>query len=272
MLKDITIGQYIAAKGPVHSLNAAVKILLTIAYMAGLFMIHGMVSYILYGLLTFAVVLLTKIPVKTFLRGLRPMRFIIIFTAAVNILFTKGTAVFSIPLVFTSLPISREGLVLALTITVRLIFLVIGSSALTLTTPPLALTDGIERLLKPFGKLGLPYAELAMMMSIAIRFIPTLADEAEKIKSAQLSRGADFASGGLIRRSRAMLPMLIPLFVSAFRRADELAEAMDSRCYGCGIKRTRLHPSKISRFDLLSSLIFILCLAAIIAYQLIIGN
>lgn len=248
MLKNITIGQYYKTCSPLHSLDARVKIILTIAYLAVVFIIKSGVSYAVAAVFTVVVMAVSKVPMRYFLRGLRPVLWILLFMAAIN-LFTIGieTAVF---------------------ISARLILLVLGASILTLTTPPLSLTDGIESLLLPLEAIKVPAHDIAMMMSIAIRFIPVFSEEADRIKKAQSARGADFESGGIIKRSKAMFPIFVPLFVSAFRRADMLGEAMDARCY-CGKVRTRMKEQKIKQSDILAAAIFIAFAAALLTAEFV---
>ncbi|MGN0108272.1 MAG: energy-coupling factor transporter transmembrane component T family protein, partial [Hominilimicola sp.] len=234
MLKDITIGQFIPGNSPLHKIHPPVKIILTILYITVLFLIDKPVSYIIFTVYTVTLVFISSVPLKVLLRGVKPMLWIFIFTAVLNVFMTPGETIWSLPIFHFTLKITKEGLTAGVTMAVRLLYLIIGTSLLTLTTSPLQLTDGIEKLLKPFRKIKVPSHEIAMMMTIAIRFIPTLAEETDKIKKAQTARGADFETGNIIKRAKAMLPLLIPLFISAFRRADELATAMEARCYNGG--------------------------------------
>ena len=267
MFKDIIIGQYVPGKSVLHKLDPKIKIILTLVYIVMLFLIHSPVSYAAFAVMTAALVLISRINLKFFLKGLRPMLFIIIFTAVINLLLTPGEAVFSILIFHWRLSITGEGIHAAAVMFYRLIFLVTGTSLLTLTTTPLMLTDGIEKLLSPLTIIKVPAHEIAMMMTIAIRFIPTLAEETDKIQKAQTARGADFSSKNLIKRVHAMIPLLVPLFVSAFRRADELATAMDARCYNGGKNRTRMHESKIGRNDILCAVIYIAVCAVVLVIQ-----
>ena len=269
MFKDIIIGQYVPGKSVLHRLDPKIKIVLTLIYIVMLFIIHSPVSYAAFAVMTAALVLISRIRLKFFLKGLRPMLFIIIFTAVINLLLTPGTAVFSVPVFGWTFSITAEGIKSAAVMFFRLIFLVTGTSLLTLTTSPLMLTDGIEKLLTPLTVIKVPAHEIAMMMTIAIRFIPTLAEETEKIQKAQTARGADFSSKNLFKRVKAMIPLLVPLFVSAFRRADELATAMDARCYNGGKNRTRMHESKIGRSDIMYAIIYIAICAIILTIQTI---
>lgn len=267
MFKDIIIGQYVPGKSKVHTLDPKIKIILTIFYIVTLFLIDKPLPYFVFGLATIAFILLTKIRLKFFIKGLKPMLFIIIFTAVINLFLTKGTAIWSVSIFGITAAISEEGIRAAITMFLRLVFLITGTSVLTLTTPPLMLTDGIEKLLRPLNIIKVPSHEIAMMMTIAIRFIPTLAEETEKIQKAQLSRGADLTSGNIIKRAKAMIPILVPLFVSAFRRADELATAMDARCYNGGHGRTKLNESRINHTDIIKAVVVLLVFTAVVLLQ-----
>ncbi len=270
MFKDIIIGRYVPGNSPLHRLNPSVKIIFTILYITVLFIINGIASYAAFTVFTAALVLVSGVPVKMILKGIRPMLWIFIFTAVINIFMTPGEAVWSLPVFSLTLKITREGLVSAALTSVRLLYLVAGTSLLTLTTSPLQLTDGIEKLLKPLKKIKVPAHEIAMMMTIAIRFIPTLAEETDKIMKAQKARGADFETGNIIKRAKAMVPLLVPLFVSAFRRADELATAMEARCYNGGENRTKMKESHAGMIDLKAGIVFALCAAVIMAAEFII--
>ncbi len=268
MLKDITIGQYIDTGSFIHKMDSRIKLILTLFYIIALFMIDTLVGYGIFTLFTVFLIIFSKIPVKFILKGLKPMLFILVFTITLNIFMTPGEKLISFNIFnkFT-LGITKEGISSAFLMSLRLLYLVVGTSLLTLTTTPLKLTDGIEMLLKPFEKIKVPAHEIAMMMTIAIRFIPTLAEETEKIIKTQTARGADFESGNIIRRAKAMIPLLVPLFVSAFRRADDLATAMDSRCYHGGKNRTRMKELKITGMDILAFLIATTFFAAIVLGQ-----
>ncbi|KAB3528859.1 energy-coupling factor transporter transmembrane component T family protein [Alkaliphilus serpentinus] len=236
MLKDITIGQYYPTGSYIHQLDPRAKILATFAYIVGLFIVDNFFTYGLLALFVLACIHISKIPIKYMLKGLKPLRVIIIITFIINIFMTSGETLFSIG----PLNVTIEGLYQGTFMALRLMFLVVGTSMLTLTTSPIILTDGIENLLKPFKKIGVPAHELAMMMTIALRFIPTLLEETDKIMKAQMARGADFESGNIINRAKSLVPLLVPLFISAFRRADELAMAMEARCYRGDTNRTRM--------------------------------
>ncbi len=253
MIKDITIGQYIPADTPVHNLDPRSKIIITFVFITALFLVNTFFGYI-YILAFMGIALgLSKISPKYLFRGLKPLVFIIVLTAILNIFMTEGEIIYKL----WKLTITKEGLIQAAFMCIRLVFLITGASLLTLTTSPIALTDGIEKLLNPFKKIGVPAHELAMMMTIALRFIPTLLEETDKIMKAQMARGADFESGNMIARAKAMVPLLVPLFISAFRRADELAMAMEARCYRGGDKRTRMKQLKFEMRDIYASIITI---------------
>lgn len=260
MLNDITIGQYYPAKSVIHKLDARVKLVATFIFMISLFIINEFWTYLIVVASLIAIIKLSKIPAKYILKGLKPLKWIIIFTFFINIFFIPGDVVWS----FGFIKITQQGISQSIFMALRLIFLVVGTSLLTLTTSPIELTDGIEKLLNPFRKVGLPVHELAMMMTIALRFIPTLLDETDKIMKAQMSRGADFESNNIINRAKNLVPLLIPLFISAFRRADELAMAMEARCYRGGYNRTKMRESKLSRVDYIAYLIQIIYLGIIL--------
>lgn len=236
MLKDITIGQYIPGDSPVHHLDPRTKILSAVIFMVALFSVKTALGYISMGAFTLLAILLSQIPFRYLLKGLKPVLIIIVFTVTLHLFLTPGTEIFRWGIFKITWEGVRQGVFMGL----RLIFLVFITSLLTLTTSPIRLTDGLEYLLSPGRKVGIPAHELAMMMSIALRFIPTLLEETEKIMKAQLARGADFESGNLWRRAKNMIPLLVPLFVNAFKRADDLAMAMEARCYRGGTGRTRL--------------------------------
>lgn len=260
MLKDITLGQFFPGESAIHRLDPRTKILLTLVYIVAIFLIGNFTGYGILTLFTICVIAISKVPSSFVLKGLKPIMFFIVITALFNLFLTGGEVIWQ----WWVFKITKEGLYLSAFMVLRLFFLVLGTSMLTLTTSPIALTDGLERLLSPFKRIGLPAHELAMMMTIALRFIPTLLTETDKIIKAQSARGADFESGNLLRRAKAMVPILIPLFISAFRRADELATAMESRCYRGGENRTRLHVLKYSAVDLYGWIAMLVFLAGII--------
>jgi energy-coupling factor transport system permease protein len=238
MQNNITLGQYFPMNSPVHRLDARFKLFLTIFFIVTVFFADGLLSYCLVTLVLGGVIAMSKIPFSMILKSLKPLIIIILFTAILNIFYTKGTPLVS----FWIFKITYEGIVVAFKMGIRIILLVAGSSLLTYTTSPIMLTDAMEALLSPLKVFKVPVNELAMMMRIALRFIPTLMEETQKIMNAQKARGADFETGSLISRAKALVPILVPLFVSAFRRADDLAMAMESRCYTGGDNRTRLKP------------------------------
>lgn len=249
MIKDITIGQYIPGETFVHKLDPRTKILLTILYIISLFIVDKFVGYILIIGFLALTVWAAKLPVRYLAKGIKPVLFLIIFTAVLNIFMVKGT-LNNLIFEYGFIKVYKEGLLTAAFMALRLIFLIMSTSVLTLTTSPIELTDAIEKLLKPIGK-EIAH-ELAMMMTIALRFIPTLMDETDKIMMAQKARGADFDNGGLMQKAKSLIPLLVPLFVSSFRRADELAMAMESRAYRGGAGRTRMKQLKFTNNDLLS--------------------
>ncbi len=264
MLKDITLGQYYPGKSAVHRIDPRVKILLTIVYVVMLFIVSNPLGLVVGALVIVVGYAISKIPVRMLLKSLKPVLPIVLFTAIINIFFVEGTPL----LRWWIFRITYEGLILAGVMMVRILCLIAGTSLLTYTTSPIVLTDGLERLMSPLKIIKLPVHELAMMMTIALRFIPTLIEETDKIMSAQKARGADMETGGLTKRAKALIPILIPLFVSAFRRADELALAMECRCYRGGEGRTRMKQLKLSPVDAWSVMFFALCLAAIIIINL----
>ena len=243
MLKDITLGQYFPGDTVVHRLDPRTKLLLVIIYIVGLFNSVGWTSYAFVILVTALSMAISKIKPRSALKGLKPLVIIIILTAVLNIFYTDGT-----PIVEGWI-ITWEGIERAVMMSLRIILLIVGTFMLTYTTSPIALTDGLEIMMGPLKKIKIPVHEMSMMMSMALRFIPTLIEETDKIMSAQKARGADFDSGNLFQRAKALLPILVPLFVSAFRRADELAVAMESRCYHGGEGRTRMKQLKMQGID-----------------------
>lgn len=236
MLKDITLGQFFPGDSLVHRLDARAKLIITILYIVALFMVKTALGYLLMMLFLGLIIVDAKIPFRMLLKSIKPLLFIIIFTGALNVFTAAGEPIWS----FWVLSISKEGIVLAITMALRIILLILGTSMLTYTTSPIMLTDALEQLLSPLKKIKLPVHEVSMMMTIALRFIPNLIEETDKIMNAQKARGADFESGNLLRRAKALVPILVPLFVSAFRRADELAVAMECRCYTGGEGRTKM--------------------------------
>ena len=260
MLRDITIGQYYPADSFVHKLDPRFKILAVLAYIIAAFFVKTYIGlFVLLAFLTVAVAA-SRIPLKVLLRGLKAIYVLLGITFVFNALLSGGQTEYFRLWIFR---LTREGLVRAVFMALRLIMLITGASLLTLTTAPIALTDGMERLLSPFAKLHFPAHEVAMMMTIALRFIPTLMEEADRIMKAQSARGASFDEGGLIKRAKSVIPLLVPLFVSAFRRAEELAMAMEVRCYHGGEGRTRLHVLRFTRRDAIGLAAFALLIAAV---------
>jgi energy-coupling factor transport system permease protein len=261
MFKSITIGQYIPGKSLLHRLDPRAKFIVLILFIVTIFAIRTFPGFFFLGIIIFALLYSSGLPMAYFFRGLRPILYIIIFTLIVHIFFTKGGEVI---LRAGPLTVESYGLYLGIFMALRIVFLVGSTSLLTLTTSPIALTDGLEYLLKPLRHVGLPSHEIAMMMTIALRFIPTLMEESEKIMKAQMARGADFESGNIFRRARNLVPLLVPLFVSAFRRADDLAVAMEARCYRGGENRTRLRELSARPRDFFSIFTVLMLLAAVI--------
>lgn len=249
MLKDITLGQYFPGTSLAHRLDPRTKLLLTVIYIVGLFTAASFTSYGLMAALLVAAVKVSGVAPRALVKGLKPILFIICFTAVLNLFYTPGDVLVT----FWIFTITRQGVVTAFFMVLRITMLIMGTFLLTYTTSPIALTDGLESLLGPLKRIKVPVHELAMMMSIALRFIPTLIEETDKIMSAQKARGADFESGNLLQKARALVPILVPLFISAFRRADELAVAMECRCYHGGEGRTKLH---VLRYALRDYLVF----------------
>lgn len=266
MLKDITLGQYFPGKSPIHRMDPRTKLILTVVYIVALFIADNWFSYLTMMAFLVLCIRISAIPLKSIVRGMKPLVFILVFTAILNLFYTDGGVVL---VELGSLTITSEGLKRAFFMIWRILMLISGTFLLTYTTSPITLTDGLERLLGPLKKLHFPVHELAMMMSIALRFIPTLIEETDKIMSAQKSRGADFETGNIFQKAKALVPILVPLFVSAFRRADELATAMECRCYTGGVGRTKLSPLRWKRLDTIGLLISLLLLAAVIVLRMI---
>ena len=245
MLKDITLGQYFPGKSPIHLLDPRCKLILLVVYIVSLFTASGVLSYGLLLASLLIVIKISTIPPKSIVKGMKPLVMILVFTGVLNIFFTTGEGK---PLVdFWIITIYAEGVIRAVFMVARILMLITCTFLLTYTTSPIALTDGLEALMNPLKKLKVPVHELSMMMCIALRFIPTLIEETDKIMNAQKARGADFESGSIMDRARALIPILVPLFISAFRRADELATAMECRCYQGGEGRTKM---KLLRYTL----------------------
>lgn len=261
MLKDITLGQFFPGNTIVHRLDPRTKILAVILYIVALFSANSVLTYVLAAAVLALCILVSKVPFKSLTKGLKPILIIVIFTAVMNLFFTKGTAICDVWLLRH---ITWEGLAAAVKMMVRIVMLIMGTFLLTYTTSPISLTDGLESLLGFLKKIKVPVHELSMMMSIALRFIPTLIEETDKIMSAQKARGADFESGNIFQRAKALVPILVPLFISAFRRADELATAMECRCYHGGEGRTALHVLHYKTADWLTLAGFVALAAGVI--------
>lgn len=262
MLKDITLGQYFPGDSLLHRLDPRMKIVLTFLYIVLIFLAKSFASYMFIILFVLALLLISKLPIKSVLKGVKPILFVIVFTAVINIFWTTGDILL---FEFGFITIYLEGVVFALYMLIRIVSLVMGTSILlTYTTSPIDMTDGIEQLLSPLKKLKLPIHEFSMMMSIALRFIPTLIEETDKIMNAQKARGASFTTGNLLQRAKALIPVLIPLFVSSIRRADDLATAMECRCYRGGTGRTRMKSLKYDYTDFLFLFMMILFCVSIV--------
>lgn len=264
MLKDITLGQYFPGDTVAHRLDPRTKILLVTLYIIALFCAKNLLSYALLAAVLAACVRISRVGLRALVRGLKPVLFIIVFTGILNLFFTPGDRYV---LEWGFLRISDTGIRNAVFMVLRIMLLIMGTFLMTYTTSPISLTDGLERLLNWMKRFHVPVHELSMMMSIALRFIPTLIEETDKIMSAQKARGADFESGGLIQKAKAMIPILVPLFISAFRRADELATAMECRCYHGGEGRTKLHVLQYEARDYMALVLGAVILAAVIAMR-----
>lgn len=260
MIRDITLGQYYPGGSLIHRLDPRIKIIGTFIYIIAIFVVNNFVGFAISALVLAACIAVSKVPFRFIARGLKPVFLIIAFTFIINMFMTDGETLWKLGF----LRLTREGLYNACFMGIRLVLLIFGSSLLTLTTKPISLTDGIEYLLNPLRKIGVPAHELAMMMTIALRFIPTLLEETDKIMKAQTARGADFESGNLIKRAKSLIPILVPLFISAFRIAQDLAMAMEARCYRGGMNRTRLHEMKLKRRDFAAAVAEVAFLALII--------
>ena len=265
MLRDVTLGQYFPGHSAVHRMDPRTKILITIGYIVVLFIAKGVAAYLAVIAFLGTAMAISRISPKVAMKGMKPLIFVIALTAFLNLFYTDGDPLFS----FWIFTVTRQGLVTAVFMVIRIILLITGTFLLTYTTSPILLTDGIERLLTPLKKIKVPAHELAMMMTIALRFIPTLIEEADKIMSAQKARGADFESGNLFQRAKALVPLLVPLFISAFRRADELAVAMECRCYRGGEGRTRMRVLHFTKVDAYGWAAFALLAAAVILFDAI---
>lgn len=260
MIRDITLGQYYQADSVIHRMDPRTKIVGTIAFIVSLFLIKNIIGYAVAAVFLAAVILISKVPFRYMVKGMKAVVFLLLITVVFNMFLTPGEVLVS----FWKFRITKEGLRQAVFMALRLSFLIIGSSLMTLTTTPNNLTDGLEKLLKPLKILRVPVHEIAMIMSIALRFIPILLDETDKIMKAQLARGADFESGNLIKKAKSMVPILVPLFISAFRRANDLAMAMEARCYRGGEHRTKMKPLRYRGRDLTAYLTLVVFVAVIV--------
>ncbi len=266
MLRDITIGQYYPADSILHKLDPRVKFVGTLVFVVSLFLVESW-GYLICTAFLVGSILLSKVPFRFMVKGLKAIFFLLIFTAVLNLLLTPGESIWS----FGILNVTKEGVRTAAAMAVRFVYLVLGASIMTLTTTPNKLTDGLESLFSPLNKLHVPVHEVAMMMSIALRFIPILIEEADKIMKAQMARGADFENGGIIQKAKALLPLLIPLFVSAFRRANDLAMAMEARCYRGAEGRTHMKPLAYKKRDFAAYILLFAYLALLIVLKIILG-
>ena len=261
MLKDITLGQFLPGNSVIHRMDPRTKLIITMLYIICIFFINTLLTYLLLAVFVGWVLFVSKIPLKMIIKSIKPIFIFVLFTAVLNIFMTDGRVVFQ----FWFLTATDKGLYTALIMSLRLIFLVAETSVLTYTTSPIVLTDGLEQLMSPLSRFGFPSHELAMMMTIALRFIPTIIEETDKIMKAQSARGAAFDTGNIFQKAKAMIPVLVPLFISAFRRADELALAMECRGYHGGENRTKLHKLSMGRLDMAAFCISLLIMTLIIA-------
>lgn len=266
MIRDITIGQYYPTNSIIHRLDPRVKLICTILYIFSLFLVKNFYGFIIAGIFLAFIIKQSKVPFTYIIKGLRAVILLLLLTAVFNLFLTPGDPLFNIGF----LKISKEGIILAGFMAIRLVLLILGSSIMTFTTTPNHLTDGLESVLGPLKKIKVPVHEISMMMSIALRFIPILLEETDKIMKAQMARGADFETGGLIKRAKNLVPLLVPLFVSAFRRANDLAMAMEARCYNGGEGRTKMKPLKYEKRDFLGYIVFLVYIAAILVMKYII--
>ncbi len=260
MLKDITLGQYFPGNSPIHKMDPRAKLVMLVVYIVALFVATSWISYGVMLAFLAMVIAISKIPLKSIVRGMKPLVMILIFTGILNVFFTDGETVL---VEFWIIKITQEGILRAFFMMIRILMLISGTFLLTYTTSPIALTDGLESLLGPLKKIKVPVHELSMMMCIALRFIPTLIEETDKIMSAQKARGADFENGNLMEKVKALVPILVPLFISAFRRADELATAMECRCYQGGEGRTKMKLLRYMRRDYVAYAVGVALLAGI---------
>ena len=261
MLKDITLGQYYPTESIIHRLDPRVKLLATLMYIVSLFLFRNFVGFVVVTLFLLVIIKQSRVPFSFMLKGVRAIWVLVVITAVCNLFFTQGDNTY---FAWKFIHITDQGVSNTVYFTIRLIYLVVGTSVMTLTTTPNKLTDGLEEGLKPLSKIGVPVHEIAMMMSIAMRFIPILVEETDKIMKAQMARGADFESGNLIQKAKSMVPLLVPLFISAFRRATDLAMAMEARCYHGGEGRTKMKPLKYAKRDHMGYLVYVIYLVIMI--------
>ena len=260
MIRDITLGQYYQADSVIHRMDPRVKLIATFVYVISLFVVDNLIGYGICFLFLALAIGLSKVPVKFMVRGMKAILFLLIITVIFNLFLTPGDTLIS----FWMITITKQGVKQAFTMAIRLSMLIIGSSVMTLTTTPNNLTDGLESVMKPLKKVKVPVHEIAMMMSIALRFIPILLEETDKIMKAQIARGADFESGNIFKKAKSMVPLLVPLFISAFRRANDLAMAMEARCYQGGEGRTKMKPLVYKKRDVIAYIVVIVFFAACI--------
>lgn len=265
MIRDITLGQYYPAKSVLHKMDPRAKLVGTLVFIISVFVFHTFPGYAVATLFLAGMIAISKVPLKFMFKGLKAIVMLLMITVIFNILLTPGNVLWQ----WGIIRITEEGLSLAGRMAIRLTYLVIGSSVMTLTTTPNQLTDGLERLLRPLNKLHVPIHEIAMMMSIALRFIPILLEETDKIMKAQIARGADFETGNIIQKAKNMIPLLVPLFISAFRRANDLAMAMEARCYHGGDDRTQMKPLHYEKSDYVAYLVMFTYLGIAILFRVI---
>lgn len=265
MIRDITIGQYYPSNSILHRLDPRVKLIGTFLYILSLFLFHSLYGYIVVTLFLAGIIKLSKVPLGYIVKGLKAVVILLLFTVVFNLFVTPGTPLVSLGF----LTITKEGLRSASFMGIRLVYLILGSSLMTFTTTPNQLTDGLEKVMKPLNRIKIPVHEIAMMMSIALRFIPILLEETDKIMKAQMARGADFETGGIIKRAKSLIPLLVPLFVSAFRRANDLAMAMEARCYRGGDGRTKMKPLRYHSRDYAAYGLLLLYLGAVIVTRIV---
>lgn len=263
MIRDITIGQYYPAESPIHKLDARTKLIGTFIYIISLFLFKSFSGYLIVSLFLFGVITVSKVPLKYIVKGLKPVIILLVFTTVFNLFLSDGTPIFQ----YKFIRITEKGIRTALFMGIRLIYLILGSSMMTFTTTPNHLTDGLESILGPLKKIHVPVHEISMMMSIALRFIPILLEETDKIMKAQTARGADFETGGILKRAKNLVPLLVPLFISAFRRANDLAMAMEARCYNGGENRTKMKPLTYRKIDGIAYMIIVIYLVGLLTFD-----